>query len=154
MTLPRPPATAPAHYTDVYIWNLALAIDRNLGSAVKVATVPAGTRYTTEAGGEFTVAFPSLGTVKGALILPDANYYLTGPVTTYPPVPPASIGATLRVGPAWIAISYFAAGAVRCRALQPPSDIGDKNGYHQQQSAQPVNSGQVIGVTGFAWAAP
>ena len=152
MTLPAPAHTELASYTDWYIRNLAFAIDGQLNTAVKVAVLNP-VEITTEPNGEFTVWFPALGTPLGALITPAGTYYLTSPITTYPPVPPSGVGNVVRTAPTWIGVAFTAAGgAVRCRAYQPPSNLGDKNGYPQQVSSQPVNAGQKMNVAGVAWA--
>lgn len=150
--LPRPADIDIAGWADVHIKALAYAIDARLGGAVKTATV-SDYPITTEANGEFTVWFAGLGTPIGALVLPSGVWYLQSPITTYPPVPPASIGNVVRTAPTWVGLCLFApGGAVRCRAYQPPSNLGDKNGYPQQVSTQPANAGQSMKVVGLAWA--
>lgn len=151
MTLPAPAHVDLADYTDWYIRNLAFAIDAQLNTVVKLAVLNP-VEITTEANGEFTASFPGLGQLVGALIYPAGVFYLTSPITTYPPVPPASTGNVVRTAPAWIGLAYLAPAAARCRVYQPPSNLGDKNGYPQQVSAQPVNAGQKMTVAGVAWA--
>lgn len=153
MTLPYPPNTARAAWTDAQIKDLAYAVDRRLGPALKVSVL-AAFEGTTDGNGSFYLTFPGLGQVAGALVLPDGTKRLAGAITAMPPVPPGTIGRAVPPQPVFLAVADLGAGGrVTVKCYTTPWDNGVWNGQTQQVGAQLLTAGQTIKVHGLAWGA-
>lgn len=152
MTLPTPLHTSLAEHTDVYIKDLAYAIDARLGGVIAMGMVPAGSTYTTQGDGLFNVTVPGLGQLYGALLLA-AFKTANGAVANMPPVPPASIGRAIPATAISLTVQTLGVGYAQVRAMTTPWDNGVYQGQTQQYGSQAVNAGVTLGVYGLAWGA-
>lgn len=150
-TLPRPAPVDLANNTDLYIRALAYAVDAAIGTAFKVSTLLA--TATIDGNSQAMLNFPNLGVVTGALVEPAGITNVAGARTTYPPVPPASIGWTMMQTPAQIQVQAFGSpGQVLIRAFTMSTNRGQNNGVTQQWGTQlVVPAGTNIPVVGIAW---
>lgn len=152
MILPRPPATALANETDLYIRSLAFAMDAQLGTVSAIATSPA-TQYTCDADGIVWVNFPALGQLAGAVIIPCEMNYAAGAIKNMPPVPPASIGRAIPQTPVSLTLQTLNVGSCSLRAMTTVWNNGVYQGQVQQMSAQNALGGTQLWAAGIAWGA-
>lgn len=151
---PRPKSTDISWNTDVYIKNLALAVDAAIGSTYKVSMLPLGySAAMSAADSRAWITFPNLGTVTGALVwVKQGAAGVGGARTEYPPVPPASIGWTIvNTFPYVTVVQCGSGGAVLIEGQTNSTNRGQNNGVTMQWGAQKVASGPTIPLVGIAW---
>jgi hypothetical protein len=153
--LPRPAHVDLADFTDGYIRALAYAVDAAIGSAFMIATLPVPTTVTTDANGQAMLTFPGLNQVAGALVAPAGITKAAGPRGSYPPVPPATYGWSMTIGPVFTLVqSLGGGGQVLIRVMTMSSNRGDYNGVTQQWGTQIVVPNTSVPVSGLAWGPP
>lgn len=150
--LPRPGPDDPLSMTDVHLRRLAYAVDAQIGRAVRTSVLPEGAAVTTDGDGLALVEFPGLDRVSGAFVAAQGAPYVGGARTTYPPVPPASIGWTMPTTPAFVFVfATGSGGQVVVRVMTTSTNRGVHNGVVQQWGAQNAVAGSRVTVTGLAW---
>jgi hypothetical protein len=148
--LPRPAHVDLADFTDGYIRALAYAVDAAIGSAVKVSVLPP-TVVTADGNAQAMLIFPGLNAVSGALVAPAGATYVHGARTSYPPVPPASIGTVMLDTPAYAQVGILGGGGgqVIVRLLTMSTSRGTPGNEWGTQMVVPA--GTKVTVCGVAW---